>query len=93
MLKSDLINKLHELHPKLSKLQSKIIVDALFTTMSHALSQGHRIEYRGFGAFSLKVRKISFIMNPYHGVLIESKDRNVVYFRASKELAARVNHK
>jgi integration host factor subunit beta len=91
MNKSDIIDKIYELYPKLNKLECKKIVDALFISICKNISQGNRIEIRGFGSFSLKLRKAGFVRNPRAGTAIESGARNILYFRAGKELKQRVD--
>jgi integration host factor subunit beta len=66
-------------------------VEALFGALADALSNGKRIEVRGFGCFSLKYRAPGKVRNPRHGVTIESGARHNIYFRPSKALACRVN--
>lgn len=91
MNKSNIIDKIYELYPKLNKLECKKIVDALFISMGDCINQGKRIEIRGFGSFSLKLRKAGFVRNPRAGTAIESGARNILYFRAGKELKQRVD--
>ena len=93
MNKSELINELNNLHPKLRKLDTKKIVDELFQYIKDNLATGKRIEIRGFGSFCLKHRKAGVVRNPYHGVNVEKGERNVVYFRAGKELVKRADFK
>lgn len=91
MNKSDIIDKIYELYPKLNKLECKKIVDALFIYMGKGIYQGKRIEIRGFGRFSLKTRKAGLVMNPRAGIAIECGARSCLYFRAGKELKQRVD--
>ncbi len=91
MVKSEIVSKLHDLHPKLSRLEVKKTVDLLFEQMCKYLSLGDRIEIRNFGAFSLKRRQAGLVRNPRHGVAVAKEERHVVYFRAGKRLAERVN--
>jgi nucleoid DNA-binding protein len=46
---------------------------------------------RGFGCFSLKKRAAGLVRNPRYNQSFESGKRHNVYFRAGKDLAARVN--
>ena len=91
MNKSDIIDKIYALYPKLNKLECKKIVDALFRSLGESVYQGNRIEIRGFGCFSLKRRKAGFVRNPRAGTALESEARNLLYFRAGKELKQRVD--
>ena len=99
MVKSDILQRvtdnLLERSYNTSKRQAqnivKTTVEALFSAMADALSNGKRIEVRGFGCFSLKYRAPGKVRNPRHGLSIESGARHNVYFRAGKDLATRVN--
>ena len=93
MNKSDIIEKLQALTPKLKKTDAKLLVDGLFKYMVEQIAEGNRIEVRGFGSFSTKVRKAGKVRNPRHGTTIETSERRVVYFRASNEMSARVDYK
>lgn len=93
MNKSDIIAAIADLNPNLKHKQVKLLTDKLFITLSQALANGQRIEIRGFGSFSLKARKAGLVRNPRHGIAIQSEARHVVYFRAGKELAKRVDFK
>ncbi len=91
MNRSDIVAKLSELYPKLSRKEVDVLVRNLFGEMVNSIAEGARIEIRGFGCFSLKERSAGIIRNPRDGVSINSDSRNVVYFRAGKELKDRVN--
>ncbi len=91
MNRSDIIKRVSELYPKLSRKEVEQIVKELFATMANSIANGNRIEIRGFGCFSLKHRAAGKVRNPRHGVAVESGERHVVYFRAGKELRERVD--
>ncbi len=93
MVKSEIVNKLHNLHPKLNRMDIKKTVDVLFEQLGEHLSNGERIEIRNFGAFSLKRRQAGTVRNPRDGVTVDKGERYVAYFRAGKRLAERVNDK
>ena len=93
MNKSELINELNNLHPKLRKPDTKKIVDELFQYIKDNLAAGKRIEIRGFGSFCLKHRKAGVVRNPRHCVAVEKGERHVAYFRAGKELSKRADFK
>lgn len=91
MNRSDMVNKVSELYPKLSRKDADALVKAVFNSMANHVATGKRIEIRGFGCFSLKSRRPGLIRNPRAGVSIASAERHVVYFRAGKELKNRVD--
>ena len=91
MNKSDIIDKIYELYPKLTKHECYKIVHAIFDYIGESISKDVRIEIRGFGSFSLKTRKVGFVMNPRAGIAIERGARSCLYFRSGKKLRERVN--
>jgi integration host factor subunit beta len=92
MKRSNIVDKLSELYPKLNKKEIDGVVRSLFNALTSGICKGDRIEIRGFGCFSLKERAAGIIRNPRDGVSIKSDSRNVIYFRAGKELKNRVNN-
>lgn len=91
MNRSDIINKMSQLYPRLVQKEIDFLVKQILSAISDNIANGRRIEIRGFGAFSLKERGAGLIRNPRLGVSVESDGRYVVYFRAGKELKERVN--
>ena len=93
MNRSDIIDKLSELYPKISHNNIDKAVKRIFNLVSDSIIEGNRVEIRGFACFSLKQRNAGFVRNPRDGVSIPRQARSVVYFRAGKELKDRVNLK
>ncbi len=94
MNRSELISKLCDLHPKASK-KIDSLVKIIFSYLVKNIAKGNRVEVRGFGSFSLKVRKAIMVRNPRDGKVITSgknQVRYVVYFRPGKNLRIKVNH-
>lgn len=93
MNRSDIIDKLAELHPNVGRSIVDKTVKNIFSMVSNNIIKGVRVEVRGFACFSLKQRNAGFVRNPRDGVNIPKLARNVVYFKAGKELKDRVNLK
>ncbi|AWF82024.1 integration host factor subunit beta [Microbulbifer sp. A4B17] len=91
MTKSELIERialrLDQLPVKDVELAVKVVLD----TMSDALSQGERIEIRGFGSFSLHYRAPRTGRNPKTGDAVALAGKYVPHFKPGKELRDRVN--
>jgi integration host factor subunit beta len=64
MIKSDLVWRIRKQNPHLRLRDVEKIVDAIFDEMTDSLASGERIELRGFGAFSVKVREARTGRNP-----------------------------
>jgi integration host factor subunit beta len=60
--------------------------------MSSSLSEGKRIEIRGFGSFSLHYRPARTGRNPKTGEAVELSGKHVPHFKPGKELRDRVNN-
>ena len=91
MIRSDLVNKIAEIHTQLYHRDAEIVVAAILEEIVEALSRGDRIEIRGFGVFAVKHRKARVGRNPGTGELVQVKDKMVPYFKPGKEMRARLN--
>ena len=91
MIRSDLVNKMAEIHTQLYHRDAEIVVAAILEEIVEALSRGDRIEIRGFGVFAVKHRKARVGRNPGTGELVQVKDKMVPYFKPGKEMRARLN--
>ncbi|NJC87517.1 MAG: integration host factor subunit beta [Desulfuromonas sp.] len=67
------------------------IVNLLFDSMATTLSEGGRIEIRGFGSFVVKDYKSYMGRNPKTGEMIKVKPKRLPFFKVGKELRERVN--
>jgi integration host factor subunit beta len=91
LIKSQLIA---EISKELSHLPEKDIalaVNTLIEYMSSILSEGGRIEIRGFGSFCLHFRPPRKAHNPKTGEKLVTNPKYVVHFKPGKELRERVN--
>ena len=64
MTKSELIERITDNQAQLSSKDVELAVKTMLEQMSQALSQGDRIEIRGFGSFSLHYRAPRIGRNP-----------------------------
>ena len=91
MTKSELILKLAEMNPHLYQSHAEQIVDTIFEEITKALSNGSRVELRGFGAFSVKQRKSRLGRNPRTGETVQVEDKKVPFFKIGKKMHERLN--
>lgn len=63
----------------------KVTVEAFLDEILRVLSEGQRIEIRGFGAFSVKDRKPRIGRNPRTGEVITIPKYKAPYFKFSRE--------
>lgn len=91
MTKSELIERLIDLHPQLSVKDVELAVKTMLDHMTEALSEGERIEIRGFGSFSLHYRAPRMGRNPKTGESVPLPAKYVPHFKPGKELRDQVN--
>ena len=91
MTKSELIERLIERHPELSVKDVELAVKIMLNHMADTLSDGERIEIRGFGSFSLHYRAPRVGRNPKTGESVSLGSKYVPHFKPGKELREQVN--
>jgi integration host factor subunit beta len=65
--------------------------ELILKAIGESLEKGERMEVRGFGSLSTRIRKPIRGRNPQSGEAIELSERKVPYFRASQELNQKLN--
>jgi integration host factor subunit beta len=91
MTKSQLIETIAARAPHVPRPQVEGIVNAVFDAMAGALRRGQRIEIRGFGSLSVKVRPARTGRNPKTGQQVFVPERRTLNFVCGKELRERLN--
>lgn len=91
MTKSELISKLAMRYTQLVTKDAELAVKTILDAMGESLSQGERIEIRGFGSFSLNYRPPRVGRNPKTGGKVSVPEKYVPHFKAGKELRERVD--
>lgn len=91
MTKSELIERLAERFPQLVAKDADFAVKMILDAMVDSLSQGGRIEIRGFGSFALNYRPPRVGRNPKSGEKVRVPQKYVPHFKAGKELRERVD--
>ena len=91
MIKSELIRCISSQNPHLFQRDIEKTVNAIFDEMVEALRRGDRVELRGFGAFSAKLRGARQGRNPKTGVAVAVGKKAVPYFKTGKDMRARLN--
>ena len=91
MIRSELIGKLVETYPHLPQVVVEAALDALLNEIIDRLAQGERVEIRGFGSFSTKVRDARIGQNPRTGQSVQVARRRILHFKASRLLLKQLN--
>ena len=85
MTKLDLINESAKI-TGLSKVETELVLDSILNTIKLSLSEGKRIDIRGFGSFSTKVKSAREARNPATNEKLFLDKRYVPIFKVSKLL-------
>jgi len=90
MTKSDLIIRLAVRYLQRVAKDAEIAIKLILAAMSESLSQGRRIEARGFGTFGLRYRPPRVGRNPKSGDEVNVPAKYAPHFKAGKDLSERV---
>jgi integration host factor subunit beta len=93
MIRSELIQKIADENPHLYQRDVEKIVNTIFDQITDAMAAGHRVELRGFGAFSVKKRDQRTGRNPRTGEAVDVDEKHVPFFKTGKLLRDRLNGK
>ena len=93
MTKSELIEKIAAKNPHLMLKDVERIVAVVFDSIISALAKGERVEFRGFGAFSVRNRSSRIAKNPRTGERVEAEERRIPHFKIGKQLFELLNKK
>jgi len=92
MTRADLIDRLASLHPQLQAKDAEMAVRVILDAMSDTLSNGGRIEIRGFGSFALNYRPARNGRNPKTGAQVKVPAKYTPHFKPGLELRIRVDY-
>src|SRR5438876_11817235 len=93
MTKRELIAEVIKVYTRFSRRDAEVMVNAVFDSMTEALSRDERIEVRGFGSFVVKHRQAREGRNPKTGELVSVAAKRLPFFKVGKELKLRVDGK
>ncbi|MBO5038044.1 MAG: integration host factor subunit beta [Alphaproteobacteria bacterium] len=91
MTRSELIESVAKKNPNLLLSEIERIVNVIFSSITATLAKGDRVEFRGFGVFSIHQRAPRIAQNPRTGDKVKIGNRNIVHFRVGKELHEKLN--
>lgn len=91
MIKSELITRLVLRNPHLYQREVEGVLNAYLDVIAEALAQENRVELRGFGAFSVRLRGARTGRNPRTGDPVAVDEKAVPFFRTGKEMRDRIN--
>ena len=93
MLKSQILDKLHNKYKNLDLNDIESIFELFIKKLSNSLKDGRNIEIRGFGTISRKINKEKQVRNPRTNEKLFKKKSYKLHFKIGKILHNRVNSK
>ena len=91
MTKSELILKITSKNSYLYHNDVYKIIDTLFNCVTKALKDGDRVELRGFGTFTTKLRNARIGRNPKTGDPVAIPQKKMPFFKMGKSMKERIN--
>lgn len=91
LIKSQLIAEISKQLPHLPEKDIALAINSIIEQVSDVLSNGGRIEIRGFGSFCLHYRPPRKAHNPKTGEKLVTEPKYAVHFKPGKELREQVN--
>jgi len=92
MVKSELIHRITNKQDNLSLKDIEMSINHVIELMSLELSQGSRVEIRGFGSFNLHYRPSRKAHNPKTGEHVLTEAKYTPHFKPGKDMRDRVNN-
>jgi len=86
MTKSELIELIASQNQGLTKKQVEFIVNGVFSSIKDALTEGEKVEIRGFGSFKIREKNSKTGRNPKTGEKVDVPSKNIPYFKPGKEV-------
>ena len=75
MTKAELVDKIAEKKPGLTRKQVEVVVNTVFDGIKDALSREDKVEIRGFGSFRIRHRRAKEGRNPKTGETVSEIGR------------------
>ena len=91
MTKSELILKITNKNSFLYQKDVHKIIDTLLNSVTKALKDGDRVELRGFGTFTTKLRNARIGRNPKTGEPVAIPQKKMPFFKMGKSMRERIN--
>jgi len=93
MTKAELVDRISEKKPGLTRKQVEVVVNTVLEGIKDALSREDKVEIRGFGSFRVRHRRAKEGRNPKTGAAVSVPPKKVPFFKAGKEMREMVDGK
>ena len=91
MVRSELLQKMCNLHPNIIRRDMEKIFEIIFLEIAGALCEGKNIEIRGFGTYKIVKRKARIGRNPKNSELVQIPKKKVIKWKIIKSFFNRLN--
>ena len=91
MVKSELVQKLCNMHPNILRRDIEKIVEIVISEMIEALCRDEAVEIRGWGRIKTIMRKARLGRNPKNSETIQIPEKKAIKWKMSKTLYNRLN--
>jgi integration host factor subunit beta len=91
MIRSELVQRVADKNLHLHRSDVEKVVNAVLEEVKAALARRDRVELRGFGSFTVKVRSARTGRNPRTGSLVSVPETAHAAFKAGRGMHGRLN--
>jgi len=92
IVKSKFLKQLSDSYPNFYKKDLEKFLNIFLVEIKNALKRGERVEFRGFGIWSIHVQKARNSRNPKTGETIQTPEKKTIHFKMAKELFNKLNN-
>ena len=91
MVRSQLLQKLCNLHPNILRKDMKKILEVIFLEITKSLQNGDNVEIRGFGILKTSIRKARIGRNPKNSQSVKIPEKKTIKWKMSKIFFKKLN--
>ena len=91
MVRSELLQKMRNLHPNILSRDMEKIFEIIFLEFTKAFCRDENVEIRGFGTYKIAKRKARIGRNPKNSQLVQIPKKKIIKWKMSKTFFNRLN--
>ena len=91
MVRSELLQKMCNLHPNIFRRDLEKILEIIFHEITETLCEGKNIEIRGFGTYKVVNRKARIGRNPKNSEIVQIPEKKAIKWKMSKTFFNQLN--
>jgi len=92
MTRADLIEEISRV-VEITRKEAEVVSETILESIVQALSEGDKVEVRGFGTFRTRQRAGRIGRNPKTGERVDVPAKSIAFFKPSKEILELINTK